>query len=254
VLAEVARARTVIDEARGTPRGTVRLTSPVNFAQAILAPLLAAFMTEFPDVEVALDITNREVDLIAEGYDVSLRIAPGIRLSTLVVRPFVLERHVLVASPGYLHRYGVPKSPADLRSAISLGGLIGFSRGGRHAWHLTGADGSAHVIPHAPRLLTEDIFVVKEAALAGCGVAELPPLSCRDELEDGRLVALLEDWRLPEMNLYAAFPSRKGLTPAARCFIDYLSLHLRHALDCANDSTMRFGLVPQAGARLRRTA
>jgi len=133
VLAEVARASTVIDDARGTPRGVVRLTSPVNFAQAILAPVLADFMVEYPDVEVALDITNREVDLIAEGYDVALRIALGMRASTLVVRSFLLKRHVLVASPAYLERNGVPRVPDDLRTAVSLGGLLGISRGGRHA-------------------------------------------------------------------------------------------------------------------------
>ncbi len=257
VLAEVARASTVIDDARGTPRGVVRLTSPVNFAQAILAPVLADCMVEYPDVEVALDITNREVDLIAEGYDVALRIALGIRASTLVVRSFLLKRHVLVASPAYLERHGVPQTPDDLRTATSLGGLLGISRGGRHAWHLTAPNGEISVIPYAPRLVTEDIIVVKQAALAGCGIAELPPICCRDELADGSLVELLPTWSLPEVNLYAVFPSRKGLTPAVRCFIDYLSLHMRSALDTASASTMRFSMVPQDAApapRLRRVS
>jgi len=252
VLAEVARASTVIDDARGTPRGVVRLTSPVNFAQGILAPVLADFMVEYPEVEVVLDITNREVDLIAEGYDIALRIALGMRASSLVVRSFLLKRHVLVASPAYVERHGMPYTPDDLRTATSLGGLLGLGRGSRHAWHLTAANGEVSVIPHAPRLLTEDIIVVKQAALA-----ELPPVSCRDELADGSLIELLPDWSLPEVNLYAVFPSRKGLTPAVRCFIDYLSLHLREALDTAIAGTMRFSMVPQdatAAPRLRRVS
>ncbi len=210
VLAEVARASTVIDDARGTPRGVVRLTSPVNFAQAILAPVLADFMVEYPEVEVVLDITNREVDLIAEGYDVALRIALGMRASTLVVRSFLLKRHLLVASPAYVERHGTPQTPDDLRSATSLGGLLGLGRGSRH-WHLTAANGEVSVIAHAPRLLTEDIIVVKQAALAGCGIAELPPVSCRDELADGSLIELLPEWSLPEVNLYAAFPFAQGI-------------------------------------------
>lgn len=244
VLAEVARAGSVIDDARGTPRGTVRLTCPVNFAQIILAPVLTAFMVEYPEVEVVLDITNREVDLIAEGYDVALRIAAGMRASSLVVRSFVLNRHKLVASPAYIERHGLPRHPDDLRGAISLGGLLGFGRGVRHVWHLTGADGEVCVVPYAPRLLTEDIVTMKRAALAGCGIAELPPVSCRDELIDGGLVELLPEWRLAEVNLYAVFPSRHGMTPAVRCFIDYLAEHMNLALDTVRSSTMHVDLLP----------
>src|SRR5690606_19200500 len=123
VLAEVERAASVIDDARGTPRGTVRLTSPVNFAQAILAPLLAEFMVADPDVSVALDITNREVDLIAEGYDLALRIAPDIRPSSQVVRSFHLNRHVLVAGRAFIARHGMPGSPAALHALPSVAGL-----------------------------------------------------------------------------------------------------------------------------------
>ncbi len=255
VLAEVERASTVIDDARGTPRGTVRLTSPINFSQAVLAPILSAFMREYPDVEVVLDITNREIDLIAEGYDVALRIAPGIRASTLVVRSFLLKQHMLVASPAFVERHGEPRTPEDLRGLASLGGLHGTSRGGRHVWHLSGPGGETRLVPHSPRLVTEDIIVLKLAALAGCGVAELPPVSCRDELADGSLVQLLPEWSLPDMNLYAVFPSRKGVAPAVRCFIDYLSTHLRDALDVAIASTMRFSMVPHDKvARLRRAS
>jgi DNA-binding transcriptional LysR family regulator len=254
VLAEVARASTVIDDARGTPRGTVRLTSPVNFAQGILAPVLADFMLEYPEVEVALDITNREIDLIAEGYDVALRIAPGMRASSLVVRSFQLRQHVLVAGRGYVERHGLPRTPDDLRALDSLGGLHGSARGGRHAWRLTHAGGEVRIVSYSPRLVTEDIIVLKQAALAGCGVAELPPISCRDELADGSLVQLLPDWSLPDMSLYAVFPSRKGLTPAVRCFIDYLTENLRPALDIVSSGTMRFSVVPDAGAAPLRRA
>jgi len=244
VLAEVARASTVIDDARGTPRGTVRLTSPVNFAQGILAPVLADFMLEYPEVEVALDITNREIDLIAEGYDVALRIAPGMRASSLVVRSFLLKQHMLVAGRRYVDRHGLPRTPDDLRALASVGGLHGSVRGGRHAWRLTHASGEVRIVSYSPRLVTEDILVLKQAALAGCGIAELPPISCRDELADGSLVQLLPDWSLPDMSLYAVFPSRKGLTPAVRCFIDYLTENLRPALDIVSSGTMRFSMVP----------
>jgi DNA-binding transcriptional LysR family regulator len=244
VLAEVERAASVIDDARGTPRGTLRLTSPVNFAQVILAPMLAEFMRAYPDVSVALDITNREVDLIAEGYDLALRIAPDIRPSTQIVRSFRVNRHILVASPSFIDVHGLPASPEALHTLPSIAGLHAVARSGRHAWQLTGFDGVMRTIAHHPRLVTEDIFVLKQVALAGCGVAELPPICCRDELADGSLVELLPGWTLPEMNLHAVFPSRTGMTHALRCFIDYLALQMDAALDEASTSTMRMSLVP----------
>ncbi|WP_300618360.1 LysR substrate-binding domain-containing protein [Dokdonella sp.] len=233
VLLEVERANSVIDDARGTPRGVVRVTSPVNFAQTILAPLLVDFMLGYPEVEVVLDMTNREVDVIADGYDVALRIAPGIRASSLAVRSFVLRRHLLVASPSWIERHGLPRRPEDLRGAAGLGGLLDLGRGNRHGWRLVGPGGDIHEIAFAPRLITEDIVVIMQAALGGCGVAELPVSMCRAEIADGRLVVLLPEWSLPEMTLYAVFASRKGLAPAVRCFIDYLSEHLHGALDQA---------------------
>lgn len=246
VLAEVERANSVIDDARGTPRGIVRVTSPVNFAQTILAPLLADFMVDYPEVEVVLEMTNREVDLIAEGHDVALRIAPGIRASSLAVRSFVLRRHLLVASPEYVARHGLPRVPDDLRGASGLGGLLDLGRGNRHGWQLTGPRGEVREIAFSPRLVTEDIIVIKQAALRGCGIAELPVMMCREEIDDGRLVVLLPEWSLPEMTLYAVFASRKGLAPAVRCFIDHVSERLREALDSALSG------VPAGGGSARR--
>lgn len=233
VLAEVERADLVIDEARSSPRGVVRVTSPVNFAQTILAPLLVDFLREFPDIELIVDMTNREVDLIAEGYDVALRIAPHIRASSLVVRSFLLKRHLLVASPSWIRANGLPRLPDDLRGVDGLGGLMDLGRGNRHGWRFEGPRGEVREVAFSPRLITEDIIVIKQAALAGCGVAELPTMVCQPEIADGRLVALLPDWTLPDMTLYAMFASRKGIAPAVRCFIDHLSEHLRGALEQA---------------------
>ena len=246
-LAEIARAGSVIDEALESPRGTIRMTSPVNFAHGIMAPLLADFMLDYPDVKVVLDVTNREVDMIADGYDLALRIVPDVRNSTLVARSFRLARHLLVASPALLERLGTPATPQDLRAMPSVGGLIGNERGQRHAWTLRSASGDVHSIVHNPRLLAEDVFVVKRAVVAGCGIADLPPATCRDELLDGTLVRVLPDWSLPEMNLYAMFPSRQGLTPAVRCFLDYLGQHLRPVLDDIISGTLRLSVVHGSG-------
>lgn len=254
VLAEVARAGSVIENARTTPRGSLRLSSPVNFTQGILAPVLADFMAAYPEVEVVLDLTNREVDLIAENYDLALRIAPVLRASTLVVRSFRLHRPILVASRALVAAHGLPRDPDDLRAWPSVAGLHGSARGGRHAWRLAGPGGETRAITHSPRLLTEDIFVLKQAALAGCGVAELPRACCRDELLDGRLVQLLPEWNLPDMSLHAMFPSRNGLTPAVRCFIDHLSQQMASVRDAVGAHTAWAHLRLQEAAWIQRPA
>lgn len=255
VLEEVARADEVIEDVRGVPRGIVRVTSPVNFAQAVLAPVFCDFMRDYPEVEVVLEVTNREVDLISEGFDVALRIAPSVRTSSCVVRTFPVPRHVLVASPQLLARYGEPREPEDLRQLPSVSGMRGCAD--RPLWQLDDGRGTVRQIAHRPRLRTEDLIMLRHAALAGCGVAELPPLLCRADLAAGTLVRVLPKWALPEMNLYVLFLSRAGMTPALRCFIDFLSLRMREDLRSAIEGSMSMNLTareagPAAGASLRR--
>ncbi len=244
VLRQIERANKVIDDARSTPRGVVRMTCPINFSQMILAPLLAEFMLQNPEVEIFLDTTNREVDLIAEDYDLTLNISPRVRTSTQIVRSIPVPRHFLVASRRFFDKSGLPREPEDLRGLPCVGGIQGIVGGGRQAWELVNAKGETRSIAHRPRLLSEDLCVLKSAALAGCGITELPPVFCRDELIDGSLVRLLPDWSLPEMYLHAVFAARDGLPTAVRSFIDYLSAHLDQTLDDSSLGAMRMSMVP----------
>ncbi len=242
VLLEAERADRVIEEAHATPRGSVRMVAPINFAQGFLASVLADFMVEYPAVEVLLEITNREVDLIAGGYDVVLRIAPVLRSSSLVVRTARVARHILVASPALLAGRDVASHPQELSGWPSVAGVHGVAPGTRHVWELSGPDGESLQLAHAPRFLSEDIFVLKHAAIAGCGIAELPPVCCRDELESGALLRVLPAWSLPQMHLHMMFASRDGLSPAVRCCVDYLSEHLLPGLEVSSIGRMRVSL------------
>ncbi len=250
VLAEVERAGNVIDDVREVPRGRVRVTCPLNFAQVFMAPLLAEFMARHAEVKVMLNVSNDDVDMIAEGYDIALRIVPCIKSSSLIVRSFTLNRHLLVASPEFVRRYGRPRVPADLRDLPSVGGALPVAPGGRYQWQLSGP-GKTQTITYHPRLLSEDLFVLKQAAVSGVGIAELPRSVCADELADGRLVELLPQWQLPEMNLYAVYPSRNGLTLAVRMLIDYLTAHLQPFIESvARDGSFRMEVVSQSSAPL----
>jgi DNA-binding transcriptional LysR family regulator len=243
VLDEVERASNVIDDVRDIPRGRVRVTCPLNFAQVFLAPVLATFMARFPEVEVVLDVSNRDVDLIAEGYDLALRIVPDIKSSSLIVRSFTLHRHVLLASADFVKRHGRPKQPDDLKALPSVGGTLPVERGGRYVWHLSNARGEMRNVTFHPRLISEDLFVLKQAVLAGCGIADLPLSICADEVGDGRLLRLLPQWQLPEMHLYAVYPSRQGLPLAVRSLIDYIAEQLKPMLDSVSAGSFRLSMT-----------
>ncbi len=242
ILGEIALASALIDTARSLPRGKLRVSSPLNFAQVVLSPILTKFMAEFPEIEVALDITNRDISLIAEGYDLALHIGPDMRSSTLITRSFTLDHELLVASPELISRRGMPRIPDDLASMPSVAGHLPPEPGGRYVWHLAGPMGTRHAIVHSPRLITEDLWVLKQSALAGCGIVALPPLLCRDSLENGRLVRVLPDWEVPALKLHAVYPSKRGLTLAARTLIEYLSNHLRPWIDTALKGTLQMGM------------
>ena len=244
VIRQIECANKIIDEARATPRGVIRMTCPINFSQMILAPVLADFLFENPEVEIFLETTNREVDLIAEDYDLTLNISPRVRASSQIVRSIRVPRHLLVASRGFVEKNGLAQKPEELRGLPCVGGIQGIVGGGRQVWELVNKKGETRSIVHRPRLLTEDLFVLKTATLAGCGISELPPVFCRDELMDGSLVRLLPAWNLPEMHLHAVFAAREGLPGAVRSFIEYLSARLNQTLDDVSLGAMRLSIAP----------
>jgi DNA-binding transcriptional LysR family regulator len=243
ILGEIARASSLADSARTAPRGKLRIACPVNFAQVVMAPVVAAYLAMYPEVDLSLAVTNRANALIDEGFDFALYIGSPVKQSTLVTSAFKLDAEVLVASPGMLARAGTPRSPSDLGAFSSASEHAADARG-RHLWQLTRVDGTRHSVQHFPRLLTDDLWVIRESVLAGCTIAALPPLICRDALEDGRLLRVLPDWTLKEVKLQLLYRSKKGLTLAARTLIDFLSRHLRAQLRGLQDGTMRLGTIP----------
>jgi DNA-binding transcriptional LysR family regulator len=244
ILKEMERASSMIDDVRTLPSGKLRISSPLNFAQVILEPALTAFMKEYPNVDVVLEISNRATALTAENYDFALHIGPDIRSSNLIIRSFTFERDRLVASPELLSRSGKLRGPADLKPLPSVGGALPPEQRGRYVWNLTDSSGQLCSVPHHPRLITEDLWVLKQSAIAGCGVAALPPLMCRDAIDDGRLIHILPHWLLPAQKLHAVYHSRRGLSLAARTLIDFVARHVHAWLRTALDETMQLHTQP----------
>ena len=220
MLIEAEGAQTVIDQSRAEPCGVVRLSCPTGLLAFQFGGLFGRFMALYPAVELHIESTNRRVDVIGEGFDLAIRVRPPpLTESELVMRRFDERTIRIVASPDLLKQRAITL-PADLTGLPS----VDFGpAGGEHRWRLTHADGSVAEVRHTPRLITDDMAVLRDAALAGAGAARLPTLVVWDDLQAGRLVTLLPDWKPSNEIVHAVFPSRRGLLPSVRALLDFLA-------------------------------
>ncbi|MBV9696008.1 MAG: LysR family transcriptional regulator, partial [Gammaproteobacteria bacterium] len=224
MLAEAEAAVEAVELARAEPRGTVRVSAPIALAQAVLAPIVPAFLGRYLAVRLELQVSNRRVDVLAEGIDVALRVRsrPGGE-GGLVMRAFAQAHEYLVASPDYLARAGTPTEPRALAAHATLDYGPDLERG---AWRLTGPSGAEVSVEHQPRLLCHDFVVLHAVARAGLGIARLPEMLVREDLRSGVLQQVLPEWTTPQGVVHAVFPTRRGLLPAVRAFIDFLAAQL----------------------------
>lgn len=213
-------AAEAVEQVRAEPRGTVRVACPVTLAQTTIGPIMGLFLARYPAVRVDMRVSNRAVDLVEEGFDVALRVRPTLDHSgSLVVRNLGQSTALLVASPDLLARQGWPVTPQDL---TRLDGLAMSAVDGRTTLLLNGPQGAQYTLVYSPRYVADDLLTLKFAALQGSGMAYLPQNLCRDELRQGRLVRVLPDWAPPTGVFHAVYPTRRGMLPAVRAFLDFL--------------------------------
>ena len=206
------------------PRGTVRVTCPVTLAQSTIGPLLPRFLAAHPQVRIDMQVSNRVVDPVAEGVDVALRVRATLDDSgTLVVKNLGPTLGVLVASPQLLQRYGQPHGPEDLRH---LPTVAMSAADGRASWQLHGPREAAFELQHRPVYTADDLLTLKYAVLQGTGMGSLPDYLCAEELRSGALVPVLPGWAPPAARVLAVFPSRRGMVPAVRRFLDFLGANM----------------------------
>lgn len=222
MLAEAEAAQEAIARATDVPRGLVRVSCPDLLAQSLLAPLLPEFMAQYPEVRILLEVTGRRVDLINDGIDVALRVRTRLEdSSSIVARPLGQSPLFLVASPVLLAERGLPQHPSELASWPAL---VMSRPDGRGEWTMHDEIGQLYSVQlAAPRLMTDNLVVLAQAAIDGCGVAALPMLVCQQALADGRLRRLLPTFSMPGGILHLAFTGRRHLVPAVRVFVDFLA-------------------------------
>jgi DNA-binding transcriptional LysR family regulator len=221
MLVEAAAAQEAIERSRAEPQGVVKVSCPPALLCFQVGGMVARYMAAHPRVTVHLESTSRRVDVIAEGFDVAIRVRfPPLEESELVMRTLAPSTQRLVASPGLLASASRPLVPADLADLPSLD----YGPPHRaHQWCLEGPEGSTALISHAPRLVTDDMIQMRIAALTGVGVVQLPDMMVDADLAAGTLVDVLPEWRPRSGVVHAVFASRRGLLPAVRGLIDHLA-------------------------------
>lgn len=178
--------------------GILRLSAPPSISDSLLAPLIGAFQTAYPDVSVEVFVTDRFVDHVAEGVDVAFRVGP-LPDSALIARRVLRYRHQLVASPSYLASHAAPGSPQELGTHR----LLAFSlRRPEHRWtFVRGGGEQTEMVQFRPFLGINDYRGLAAAVLAGAGIGELPPIVRPDLLRDGHLVEVMPEWRFRTVDL-----------------------------------------------------
>lgn len=220
VLVEAEAAREVMERKRSEPQGIVRISCPTALLEYRIGDLVGRFMTEYPKVQVHLEATNRRVDVLGEGLDLALRVRfPPLEDSDLVMRILSASPQRLVASPDLIRERDFPKHPADLASLPSLD----WGPPRDHTWDLTGPRGVGAQVRHQPRYITDDMSALRQAALRGVGIVQLPCMVVDEDLKTGTLVDIMPGWPPKGGIIYAVFPSRRGLLPGVRLLIEYLA-------------------------------
>jgi DNA-binding transcriptional LysR family regulator len=196
-------------------RGILRITAPVQFGRRHVAPVVSAFLNDHPDVQIEMTLNDRNLDLIEEGLDLAVRIGT-LADSSLVARQIGSVRRVIVASPAYLERRGIPRTPPDLAGHDTI---FGRARSSAREWRF-GPSQRGIVVRLAPRLLVDDVEAQLQAAQAGRGIARPLSYQVTDDLANGSLVRILREFEPEPLPVSLVTPSRTHLSPKVRAFLD----------------------------------
>ncbi len=219
VLADLAEAEEAAHAGTAAPRGTLRITCAITFGTRYLAPVVASFAARYPDVRLDIDLSDRAVDLVDEGYDVAVRIGV-IGSQQLVGRKVADTRMICCASPAYLARHGIPREPGDLGKHRCL---TYEYLSARNTWRFHGPEGEEQAVRVAGPLHANNGRFLEAMAVEGLGIAYEPDFIVGRDLAAGKLVRLLAEWELPASPIYVVYPSRRHLSAKVRTFTDHVA-------------------------------
>lgn len=223
LLDELDELERELREGGDAPRGLLRITAPMSYGMARVAPVLPAFLEAHPDVRVDLSLTDRVVDVVDEGIDLAIRVVRSLADSTLIATRLAPMPRVLVGAPAYFERRGRPLTPADLEhhACLRYTGLRDPD-----TWAFAGPDGEVSVHVEGP-LTLDNSLALRHAAVAGIGLFLTPLFVVEDLLQDGTLERCLDEWAPEAAAVYGVYPARRHLSPKLRAFLAFAKPRLR---------------------------
>ena len=220
ILSDIEQADDIVGALQSTPRGTLRVYTATHIVQYI-APAISEFLSSYPGVKVDLSMGERNIDLIDEGFDVAIRLTPPPD-SSLIVRSLATWRHVLCCSPAYLEKHGAPRQLSELAEHNCVRhALYPFEDG----WRFVDRKGAPASVQVSGNLLSNSGETLRLAVLHGVGIWLAAGFLIADDLEAGRLIRLLPEYRPVEFSMNAVYPHRHHLSAKVRSFIDLLVHH-----------------------------
>ncbi|NET10005.1 MAG: LysR family transcriptional regulator [Symploca sp. SIO2B6] len=209
ILADVDAAEQAVAQLQVEPKGTLRINAPMSFGTLHLAPAIAAFTTQYPELNVQLTLSDRFVDLLEEGFDITLRIATLDPNDPLITHELAPIKRVFCAAPTYLEKHGIPHQPSDLHDHDCL--QYGYLATGNQ-WRLIGPDGTQQSVTVRCRYYSNNGEVLREAAIKGIGIALLPTFMLQDALQQGSLQTVMSDYAPPPLTAFLAYPPNRHLS------------------------------------------
>lgn len=217
VLDGLEEAELAISDMQSKPTGKLKVTAPVTYGEATIAPLINNFLMKYPDLDVEIHLSNLKMDLIEGGFDLAIR-QGNLGDSTMMAKRLSTRTFYVCATPGYLEQHGTPKKPSDLEKHNCLQSMNDY-------WFFQ-ANGKPHNLRLSGNLRSNSGHALLDAALKGIGIVQLPGDYVCPYVENGQLTVLLEEYRSPDQGVWALYPHNKHLSPKVRMLLDYLSEEL----------------------------
>ncbi|GIU02086.1 LysR family transcriptional regulator [Shewanella algidipiscicola] len=217
VLDALDEAERALSSLKGTPQGCLKLTAPVAYGEKYILPIVNDFMLNYPSVEMDVELTNRQVNLIDAGIDLAIRIGK-LADSSLMAKRISQRKNFVCASPAYLKRYGEPHSLSELSQHNCLIGNYDY-------WRFID-QGRERQVKINGRLRCNTGHGLRDAALKGIGIAQLPNYYISQDLEAGTLIPLLTAYQEPNEGVWALYPQNRHLSPKVRLMVDFLAEQL----------------------------
>lgn len=214
VLDGLEEAERTITNLQLAPKGKLKLTAPITFGEKTIAPLVNDFVLRYPELEVQMHLTNQKLDLVAEGFDLAIRLGK-LEDSSMMAKRLSSRTQYVCASPSYLSTYGVPHTLSELEQHNCLQGNLDY-------WRFQ-EQGKARNVRIKGNIRCDSGWALLDAALKGIGIVQLPDYYVQPALDAGKLVPLLEPYQEPDDGIWAIYPHNRHLSPKVRMLLDFFS-------------------------------